>query len=647
MAVKNLTLERYRKLYLNRSRSVQKIRSLALSFVALLAVIGAALAADGVLPPQSTSPLRGYYCLTSTGVSLGNASQVETVNVDMNGTPIAAYLYWSGRYPNSQSGDADISVALNDGSPVLITAAEQNSVWAEYQQRHYFTYRSLNLVQPGAPIQINEAGPFDLTISGLNGGEAHGVGIVVVYENKDACSYGDVFLHYGLDSLHHRFGGNAGPNSEVTCITFEEMSNDREIDYQMFVGGVASSLRPNAIWTKTGVGPLADDYWSVNIIDDPEANEIVNPLDGREGTDTGEWDNHRSSLIVPAGHTYVCIQIESVGDYAPTQLGTSALWVNLSMKVEIEEPVIPTATPTNSPTAIPTNTPTYTSTPTNTPVPTATPTNTPTNTQVPSATPTNTPTSTNTSVSTSTPTNTPTSTPTNTSVPSATPTNTSTGTAVPTNTPTNTATDIPTNTPTPTSTATLINTATPVPISPNATATSTPDVTVLPPDPVGQECKAQNDLHLAQAVSPVVDDKVKITLSYWNSGVSDISGVSISDRLPAHIALDPTADNSAWSCTDGSCALNAVTLPGGGSQANARQVELHLMITDQEAVRSQPAVNMATVIQEIDDAVNLGCFVENRITIELPTALDVIDEPSNINLENLVPVIYVPLINQS
>ncbi|MEM7129542.1 MAG: hypothetical protein AAF702_24630 [Chloroflexota bacterium] len=627
----------------NRFAVVKQVRVVVLVMVAASLFAGVALATDGVLPVQVNSPLRGNYCFEAEGVGLGSELQSETLTIDANGTPVAAYLYWSGRYMGDQSGDDDVVVALNGGSPAAIVAEERNVASANYSDRHYYTYRSTNLVTAGSGLNLaDQFTPFTLTVSGLRGDESHGVGIVFVYENSDTCAYGDVHLMYGLDSFHHRFSEPAGPNSQVTCVSFDAVDVPRTIDYQLFAGGVAGPDRPDAIWTKSGTGALPANYALIDLIDDPEATELINPLDGYEQNPLGEWDNHQAQIQVPAGHTYACIQLESVPDFAPEMLGTSAVWVNLVFKVNgvlPPETATPTFTPTFTPTAIPptaTSTPTevvVTSTPTQV---TATATSTPVETVVTfqTQTATSTPVPPNTVVVTSTSTATPT--------PSTTPS--------PTSTPTSTPTDVivsATPTPTPTSTVPIRPTTSgqitveATPELPSPTSTPTPSPTPSPtPFTSSPICESETDLQVNQAI--VRDEnQVTITINYWNNSQTELGDIYLIDTIPATMTIDPNFDHSPWQCDGQSCKMNIGTLSANQSAPHVGQAQLHLLISDAFLTGQSDALNHVIIFQEANGLQNRSiCSSQSEATIQLPTALDIVDEPGSFEATD---IIYLPM----
>lgn len=574
-------------------QAAQHIRAITIAVVAFIFIASLALAADGVLQPDNNSPIRGHYCLTTASTDLGDVAQAETVTVDVNGSPLLAYIHWSGRYSGDQNGDDNVTIAINGGTPVTISADYAEQSYAGYSDRYYYVYRSANLASAmNGTGQIDQTTPFQMTFSGLKGDQGHGAGIVIVYENQSTCTYGDVLLYYGVDTFHHRRDGDRGPNSVVNCVEFDAIAEPRNIDYQMFVGGVLSAWRPNSIWVKTSADPLPADYWTQDIVDSEGAIEIVNPLDGDEGGADGQWDNHRSQVSVPAGHTNACFQIESVPDYAPERLGISAVWLNLTLKVDVPEPPTPTNTPTNTPTDTPTNTPTDT--------PTNTPTDIPTNTSTPTDTPTDIP----------TPTNTPTDTP----------------------TPTNT----PTHTPTPT-----------IEVSPQVEATPTikftPEIPTPSPTPIVPVCTSDTDLQVAQAISQISrDDRFTIIISYWNQSPHDLADIYITTNVSPLFGLDPAADNSAWSCSSGTCNVSVGTLPAAQSQNDAQQLSLYLVVNREIVAGQTTSVSNVVIFQEQEGVTGeAACSSEEAATILIPpTSLEATDEPV---MAELTKAVFLPV----
>ena len=311
---------------------------IVLAVFLLLMTPSALFAADGSLP-ELTQPLSGNYCVASDGVAL---HQIErgTLQIPVDGTPIAAYLFWSGRDNDSTGGqdkvDDALMIAINGGEATELVAAEQQIGYAGFNVRYNFSYRSGNLA---ALIPANQ--PLAIDIWGLDHSERHGVSMVVVYESP-ACPENQINFHYGIDGFSRQRTGEAGPTSEIVCINFPSVDIDRTLAFQMGVGGVAGTHRGNELLFKTGTGRPPSD-----IIGDSDAQAVTGhphnelyPLTGNGG----EWDNYVNQIPVPAGATYACLQIDSVqttvdGERIP---GASGVWVDLVTQLTIPQPPVQT-----------------------------------------------------------------------------------------------------------------------------------------------------------------------------------------------------------------------------------------------------------------------------------------------------------------
>ncbi len=344
---------------------------------------------DKKLERIGTTPLIGNYCMVSGSAGL-TAANIGTFTLQIDGDVVEAYLVWSGRYSGGNNGDNVITIALNGGPDVSITAETARESFSGWTGHNHYTYLSENLVETALASELTgsiSVEVMDLKSSNTENNQGHGVGLFVIYENATDCPVTQVDSFYGLDGFHHRFSPPFGPNTEVLCVDVPASADDRAMEIQFFVGG-AEGQRPNAIWMQTGSG-----IKPTNLVDNGTAIE----LDGPDSTGNpaltanagDQWDNYENSITIPAGATYACFQIESVVPItvgaAPVEsvpsadiifdtppFGTSGVWVSMVTRLLPGSGGLPpTATPTTvGPTA--TNTPVG-PTATNTPVgPTAT-----------------------------------------------------------------------------------------------------------------------------------------------------------------------------------------------------------------------------------------------------------------------------------
>ncbi|MEM7130974.1 MAG: hypothetical protein AAF702_31925 [Chloroflexota bacterium] len=296
------------------------------------------LDSSNVVSPIVGSPLYGNYCTALGGVSLNEEAPVideETPVVDegipvvdeetlvvaitltgltndftlnVPGTPMAAYWFWSGRSTmNPQLGDDTIDVAANGYSAVELTADQSLAQPDGSRTWHTYLYNdsSLATVQSG----LNEYTVSGLNINGRNE-ENHGAALLVVYEDE-ACPYQKIDLNWGLDSLRlTQLSEELGPDSALYCQELTPSSVERALTVGMIVGGIDNDMRGNSLWTLTGSGVLPTGSITPDDADNPSPGSVFidDPFNNNPGP---EWDLYTTSITVPAGDTYACFQIES------------------------------------------------------------------------------------------------------------------------------------------------------------------------------------------------------------------------------------------------------------------------------------------------------------------------------------------------
>jgi hypothetical protein len=300
------------------------------------------------------------------------------------------------------------------GPYALVATADETfgqAFWFGNHERYIYFEDVTSLVQAGAHTY---------TVSGFDASMHYrdGAGLVVVYEDP-SLPWNRVVIRDGLDRFCRDWGEGPRGETAITCFTFERFPEAREMDFTIFVGGVAvdGPDRPNALWYRTGTD--ADTMPTDMIFEDsdtydPGAVQLQGPPNYPfRSFDGKEWDTYTNWIPVPAGHTWACIQIESAEylHYRPSSGVGMAFGASFEVRLTITPTRIPgwkptlTTTPTGTPTPTETSngTPTLTTTPNGTPTP-PTPTGTPTTTATPTGTPTTTGTPTGTPTTTATPT---------------------------------------------------------------------------------------------------------------------------------------------------------------------------------------------------------------------------------------------------
>jgi hypothetical protein len=149
--------------------------------------------------------------------------------------------------------------------------------------------------------------------------------------------------------------------------------------------------RPNALWHLTGTDadPIPTDLVNAPT-DGPVIGTLIQgPPDYPFGSyDDPQWDDYRNVVTVPAGHTWVCLQVESARDPQDASWRpASGILLATGRRLMLQEPTpTPTSTATPTPTGTATPTPTGTLSPTPTSTATLTPTGRATDTVTPTAT---------------------------------------------------------------------------------------------------------------------------------------------------------------------------------------------------------------------------------------------------------------------
>lgn len=320
----------------------------------------------------------GPYGIVASGKGMLRSSSGD-IRLNVPGTSVvAAYLYWSGTAPEG-GGDDTVGFA-RDGIPVAPeivadpgTGTYGPALW--YDGYYYFVYVAdvSSLIEPG---------DHTYTVFGFDGSmrRRDGAGLMVVYEDP-GLPLNDVEIKDGLDRFYRGWGEGPRGESAVSCYTFVPAAVDRSLDFTMFLGEINAGLdevdeerpidRPNAMWYKTGVDPalMPGDMLNTPTDGPVTGNLVQGPPDYPFASyDDPQWDTYTSTLIIPAGDTWACMQPESA-EYEQWQ-PASGMWMASSGRLLGQEPT-PTVTPTPSSTPTPTATATAaTTTPTLTPSPT-------------------------------------------------------------------------------------------------------------------------------------------------------------------------------------------------------------------------------------------------------------------------------------
>jgi hypothetical protein len=294
--------------------------------------------------------LTGHYGVAVWGVGLHDPGSGETspgdIALNVPGTAVVrAYLVWSGFDTLDGGGDNTVSLAVDGGAATAVTADAEYGGATHYWYGNYYRYAYYadvtSLVLTGNhTYTISDFGPMYFR---------DGAGLQVVYEDPDL-PVARVDIRRGLDRFYRGWGEGARGETAVNCYDFEPVSADRQFDFILFVSGIEATTepRPTALWYDTGTDA------------DPQPSDMVNaPTDGPvTGTliqgptvanafgpfysnNNPEWDTYVStdrgtSINVPAGNTWVCLQVESATfqGYNPA----SGMWLSSISILPTEDP---------------------------------------------------------------------------------------------------------------------------------------------------------------------------------------------------------------------------------------------------------------------------------------------------------------------
>ena len=279
----------------------------------------------------------GAHCVASANAGLANTSPA-LLNLDVSGSPVSAYLIWSGR-DRSNQGD---NVILINEQPLMANEERKGesgggSWWHTY----------VSDVQGLVAAEIPNGGELAWTISGLSidenqGGENHGVGLIVVHSGP-GCENAEINIHAGLDSFKRTAPTPIhGPHSAVHCTTVNPSAEVRQIVVQLYLGGIENAERNATIWLKTFADPTEAGgsptpfTAPATLIEQQGALSFVDPV-GNDSTQR-QWDQFVTNIELPPGHTQMCIQVESIGS-----AGISAVLVGMIAQVHSVDATIPNA----------------------------------------------------------------------------------------------------------------------------------------------------------------------------------------------------------------------------------------------------------------------------------------------------------------
>ncbi len=276
---------------------------------------------------------------------------VGTITLDIPATATVheARLIWSGR---AAVFDADGVLVQVDGGAITPVAANPAYQFAEnpwccggLSQLHE-SADIVSLIQTG--VHTYTISGHEHSISSTTQNLNYGVGVWVVYEDVGAPAASEIIIYEGQDSFVRTRTSPQGPHSNVRCASFTANSEARLAHITHLVSGVNTFGHPDgrsdAFWFISGelptdpMPPPDEDPGLVALPGaigyDPGGQYPLNSLDGLE------WDNMETNgLPIPAGHNWMCFQIESgdsqdLAGLGNVGLAASGQWDLFAIQIE-------------------------------------------------------------------------------------------------------------------------------------------------------------------------------------------------------------------------------------------------------------------------------------------------------------------------
>ena len=295
------------------------------------------------------------------------------IEIDVPGTGVqAAYLYWSGYAPLNAADDTVILIRESDGASLTLVADPSTGTYGPKHwndDNYYYVYVAdvTSLIRPGQDTYL---------VSDFGGGMVRrdGAGLMVVYQDP-SLPVREVVIRDGLDRFYRGWGTGSRGETAANCVVMIEQPFERTMEFWMFAAEIVrlgeEEPRPNALWYLTGTDadPIPTDLVNAPT-DGPVIGTLIQgPPDYPFGSYSDpQWDSYSNEVIIPAGHSWVCLQVESARDPQDASwLPASGILLATGRRMRIEEE--PPPTPTQPPSPTPTNTPPPTPTSTATPRP--------------------------------------------------------------------------------------------------------------------------------------------------------------------------------------------------------------------------------------------------------------------------------------
>ncbi|MCX7853800.1 MAG: carboxypeptidase regulatory-like domain-containing protein, partial [Caldilineales bacterium] len=231
-------------------------------------------------------------------------------------TILEAWLYWNGSDTgnapednpslfNPGVHDGDPTVFLNGNQVANVTRIGGPAFWET--SNFSYAYR--------ADVSGIVTGNGVYTLTGINSLDnyVNGAELVIVYSSpaRDPHYFG---LAEGMDLAEGANGPASGPGTTAVVYQFNPAAVTRTATVTVFLGGAGFAPGDNALWYETGTNANLPSFPNPTIIGRPTATQVLNAFTGFNNQTTplnGYWDSYTFSIPVPAGNTWLAVQVES------------------------------------------------------------------------------------------------------------------------------------------------------------------------------------------------------------------------------------------------------------------------------------------------------------------------------------------------
>jgi hypothetical protein len=365
--------------------------SVVLGFLlALLALPGIAQADDTeeVLQERFSGQGRWDIIAAGQGMHRGFKPGPGEIELDVPGTSVVvAYLYWSGYAPLSGGDDTVTLLRESDGESLVLVADPDTGIhgpkpWSNQYYYYVYVADATALVKLGQETYL---------VSDFGGSMVRrdGAGLMVVYEDPSQPVY-QVVIRDGLDRFYRDWGEGPRGETAANCVLRDEYTEDRQMEFWMFAAEIVrlgeEEPRPNALWYLTGND---NESMPTDLVNAPTDGPIIGTLiQGPPDRypfgsySDPQWDTYTNQVTIPAGDSWVCLQVESARDPRDESWRpASGILMATGRRMRLAEPsptptYTATPTPTSTATPVPTRpgaSPTFTTTPSPTRTPTSPP----------------------------------------------------------------------------------------------------------------------------------------------------------------------------------------------------------------------------------------------------------------------------------